>query len=69
MKDHHFKTFTLTPLFSCGGNDARPTAVLIKVSETGELTQDDSNSSFSLDDWDVWQNPLRPRLQIVFQKV
>ena len=29
-----FKSFTLASLFSCGGNDARPTAVLIKVSES-----------------------------------
>ena len=40
-----------------------------RARKTGELTQDDSTSSFSLDDWDVWHNPLRPRLQIVFQKV
>ena len=60
MKDYHLKTFTLTPLFSCGEKDARPTAVLIKVSKsstkqkTGELAQDDITSSFSLDDGDVW---------------
>ena len=40
-----------------------------RATKTGELTQDDSTSSFSLDDWDMWHNPLRPRLQIVYQKV
>ena len=39
-----------------------------RARKPGELAQDDSTSSFSLDDWDVWQNPLRPCLQIVFQK-
>ena len=39
-----------------------------RARKNGELAQDDSPSSFSLDDWDVWHNPLGLRLQIVFQK-
>ena len=39
-----------------------------RARKTGELTQDDSTSSFSLDDWDTWHNPLGLRRQIVFQK-
>ncbi len=31
-----------------------------RARETEELAQDDSTSSFSLDDWDVWHNPLSP---------